>query len=210
MALPTLIGNDGRRAVIAFTGTESLRRWKEDARPVPAPASRVWAAAVGEADAVVIDVAGPVPLVVEGARLRALASGEPPPLPYEDPDIRAEVAAVTPEFTLAPGSDTDLAITLPAADAGEARRAAGELATRLGGRLRRGIEIRLLLSRTHAPDSPPHRQAPSARPPAQGVLAVVYPAGTGNGRRRGPRRGLHRRRGGAAAPSAAFATSFLG
>jgi hypothetical protein len=159
MALPTLIGNDGRKAIIAFTGTESLRRWKEDARPVPAPASRVWTAGLSEADAVVIDVAGPVPLVVEGARLRALADGGPPPLPHEDPDIRAEVAAVTPEFTLAPGGgDTDLTVILPAADIDEAHRAAGELAARLAPRLRRGIEIRLLLSRTYPPDSPPPRR----------------------------------------------------
>ena len=90
MALPTLIGNDGRKAVIAFTGTDTLRRWRADARPVPVPGrASVAAVAPTEADAVVIDVAGPVPLVVEGARLRALASGEPPPLPHEDPDIRA-------------------------------------------------------------------------------------------------------------------------
>lgn len=159
MALPTLIGNDGRKAIIAFTGAESLRRWKEDARPVPAPASRVWTAGLSEADAVVIDVAGPVPLAVEGARLRALAGGAPPPLPHEDPDVRAEVAAVTPEFTLAPGGgDTDLTVILPAADIGEAHRAAGELAARLAPRLRRGIEIRLLLSRTYPPDSPPPRR----------------------------------------------------
>ncbi|MFY9867365.1 MAG: SseB family protein, partial [Trebonia sp.] len=55
MALPTLIGNDGRKAVIAFTGTEALRRWKEDARPVPVPGRSVWAAARAEADAAVID-----------------------------------------------------------------------------------------------------------------------------------------------------------
>ena len=73
MALPTLIGNDGRTAIIAFTGAEALRRWKEDARPVPVPARSVWAAARAEADAAVIDVAGPVQLVVEGARLAALA-----------------------------------------------------------------------------------------------------------------------------------------
>src|SRR5215470_7891218 len=30
MALPTLIGNDGRTAIIAFTGTETLSRWQED------------------------------------------------------------------------------------------------------------------------------------------------------------------------------------
>ena len=142
MAIPTLIGSDGSRAVIAFTGTESLRRWKDDARPVPVPASRVWAAALAEADAAVIDVAGPVPLAVEGARLRALAHGEPPPLPHEDPDIAAEVAAVTPDFTLGPGGpDSDLTVTLKTANMDHAR----QIALRLAPRCRRGIEIRTLL-----------------------------------------------------------------
>jgi type III secretion system (T3SS) SseB-like protein len=154
MALPTLIGNDGRAAVIAFTGAETLRRWQDDARPVPVTAAQVWAAAVSEADAVVIDVAGPVPMVVEGARLAALANGEPPPLPHEDPDIRAEVAAVTADFTLAPGSPgTDLTVTLGTTDMAEAREAAGQIAARLAPRLRRGIEIRTSLSRTSAADS---------------------------------------------------------
>ena len=149
MALPTLIGTDGRIAIIAFTGTETLSRWQEDARPVPVPARRVWAAAHAEADAAVIDVAGPVPLVTEGARLRALASGQPPPLPHEDPDIHAEVAAVTPDFTLeAGGSGTDLAVILKTQDMDQVRRYAEQIAGRLSVRLRRGIEIRAFLSRT--------------------------------------------------------------
>ena len=149
MALPTLIGSDGRKAVIAFTGTGSLRRWKDDARPVPVPARSVWEAARAEADAAVIDVAGPVPLVVEGARLSALANGEPPPLPHDDPDIRAEVAAVTSGFTLEPGGrETDLTVTLATKDMTEASEIAGQLAIRLASRLRRGIEIRTSLSRT--------------------------------------------------------------
>jgi hypothetical protein len=143
MALPTLIGNDGRKAVIAFTGTDTLRRWQQDARPVPVPARQVWTAALSEADAAVIDVAGPVQLVVEGARLAALANGQPPPLPHEDPDIRAEVAAVTGDFTLAPGGPgADLAITLATKDMAQARDAAGQIALRLAPRLRRGIELR--------------------------------------------------------------------
>jgi hypothetical protein len=155
MALPTLIGNDGRTAIIAFTGTETLSRWQEDARPVPVPARQVWAAAHAEADAAVIDVAGPVPLVIEGARLRALADGQPPPLPHEDPDIRAEVAAVTPDFTLqAGGRDTDLAVTLKTTDMDQVRRYAEQIAVRLSVRLRRGIEIRTFLSRTQAAGSP--------------------------------------------------------
>jgi hypothetical protein len=145
MALPTLIGNDGRKAVIAFTGTETVRRWRADARPVPVPAPRLWPAVAAErADAVVIDVAGPVPLVVEGARLRALASGAPPPLPHEDPDIRAQVAAAADDFTIEPGNeDAELTITLKAADLATARAAAEAIAARLAPRLRRGIAIRL-------------------------------------------------------------------
>jgi hypothetical protein len=145
MALPTLIGNDGRKAVIAFTGTLAIRRWRQDARPVPVPAARLWPAVAAErADAVVIDVAGPVPLVVEGARLSALANGEPPPLPHEDPDIRAQVAAVTPDFTLGPGGpDADLTITLRTPGLAEARAAAEAIAARLAPRLRRGIAIRV-------------------------------------------------------------------
>jgi hypothetical protein len=145
MALPTLIGNDGRKAVIAFTGTDTVRRWRADARPVPVPASRLWPAVAAEqADAVVIDVAGPVPLVVEGARLRALASGTPPPLPHEDPDIRAQVAAVTDDFTLGPGGqDAELTVTVKTRDLAAARAAAGAIAARLAPRLRRGIAFRV-------------------------------------------------------------------
>ena len=166
MALPTLIGTDGRIAIIAFTGTETLSRWQEDARPVPVPARRVWTAAHAEADAAVIDVAGPVPLVIEGARLRALANGQPPPLPHEDPDIHAEVAAVTPDFTLAAGGrGTDLAVTLKAADMDQVRRYAEQIAVRLRVRLRRGIEIRAFLSRTQAAGSPAPHWDPRAAPP---------------------------------------------
>lgn len=143
MALPTLVGNDGRKAVIAFSGMSALRSWRPDARPIPVPAPRLWPAAVAEADAVVVDIAGPVPLVIEGARLRALANGEPPPHAHEDPDIRALVAEVVAGFTLEPGGPAaDLVIFLRTADMAAARAVAGQLAPRLRPRLRRGIEIR--------------------------------------------------------------------
>jgi SseB protein N-terminal domain len=145
MALPTLIGNDGRKAVIAFTGVETLTRWRADARPVPVPAPRLWPAVTAEeADAVVVDVAGPVPLVIEGARLRALAAGEPVPPPHADPDIRAEVTAVTDGFALGPGGeDADLTVTLAADDPAAASAAAQAIAARLAPRLRRGITFRI-------------------------------------------------------------------
>ena len=93
MALPTLVAQDGSRAVLAFTCLDALKRWRSDARPVPVPAASAWLAGTQEASAVVIDVAGPVPLAVEGARLAALAEGRPVPLPHQDPEVLAALHA---------------------------------------------------------------------------------------------------------------------
>jgi hypothetical protein len=155
MALPTLIGRDGRRAVPAFTCLDSLRRWEAGARPVPVAARQVWLGATGDSRAVVIDVAGPVPFVVEGARLAALAGGDCAPLAWADPDVHEIVAAVlaghseVASFTLGPaGTGRDLAINVTMVDQ-RASRAIGDVAevvaadvmARLGRRLRRGVEI---------------------------------------------------------------------
>ena len=76
MATLLLRGHDGRAALLAFTGLPSLQRWRADARPVPVRAAEAARAAVQEgADALVVDVAGPVLLAVEGEALRALADG---------------------------------------------------------------------------------------------------------------------------------------
>jgi hypothetical protein len=161
MVLPTLIGRDGRPAVPAFTSLDALARWRPNARPVPAEAGRVWRAAVADRCAVVIDVAGPVPLAVEGARLEALAAGRSVPPAHEDPDVRAEVeAAIVGEpaitgFSLGPGHPagadaTDLAVRLRVVGSDwppAANRVAGRVAARLAGRLRRGVEF----SVTHDP-----------------------------------------------------------
>jgi hypothetical protein len=150
MVLPTLIGRDGRPAVLAFTSLDALARWRPNARPVPAEAGRVWRAAVADGCAVVIDVAGPVPLAVEGARLQALAAGQPVPPAHEDPDVRAEVeVAVAAEplitgFSLAPSHEVDLAVRLRVAGADwqpAVNRVANGIAARLAGRLRRGVEF---------------------------------------------------------------------
>lgn len=155
MALPTLVGQDGRRAVPAFTSLDALIRWRPAARPVPTQARLVWRAAIADSCAVVIDIAGPVPLAIEGARLVALARGEAVPLPHEDPDVFDAVAAVVAEqpgeasISLAPGEaggDLVIQLALPAgphgARADELARliGAGVLAS-LGARLRRGIAI---------------------------------------------------------------------
>ena len=152
MSLPTLIGRDGRAAIPAFTSLDTLARWDPRARPVAALAELVWRAAVDSSSAVVVDVAGPVPLAVEGARLAALADGQPVPLPHQDPDVLDAVrAAANGEpaiagLRLVAGTDLQVELTLAdgcAAAAGEeaARRLGNDLMSQLGGRLRRGITI---------------------------------------------------------------------
>jgi hypothetical protein len=165
MAMPTLVGADGRSAIPAFTCLESLTRWQAGARPVPVPALGVWQTAYGQSAAVVIDVAGPVPFAVEGSRLAALARGEDPPFPHADPDVRqviAEVLADHPEvasFDLENGSgganaaaEHDLAIVLALTGDATVTLGGAELAelggsivvevmSRLAGRLRRGVGI---------------------------------------------------------------------
>lgn len=157
MALPTLIGADGRAALPAFTCLDSLIRWRADARPVPVPAAGVWQSGVQEASAVVIDVAGPVPFAVDGARLAALASGGQVPLPHEDPDVvdlaRGVLAAepAIAAFRLQPGGHgTDLTVCLvpgPAATQAQVRdaieRVSASVMAGAQGRVRRGIEVAL-------------------------------------------------------------------
>ena len=76
MATVLMRGQDGRTALLAFCGSESLRRWNADARPVPVTARDAARSARQDgADALVLDVAGPVLFVVEGEDLTALADG---------------------------------------------------------------------------------------------------------------------------------------
>ncbi len=155
MSLPTLVGRDGRRAIPAFTCSQALAMWRQQARPVPEPAAQVWRAAAEDACAVIVDVAGPVPIAIDGARLAALADGRPVPLPHQDPDVLAAVRAAGAGLpaiaglsvvAAADGSDLQINVTLAdgcAAVAGQeaARRLGAEVMASLGGRLRRGIAV---------------------------------------------------------------------
>jgi hypothetical protein len=155
MSLPALVGRDGRRAIPAFTCVETLAMWQQQARPVPALAGQVCRAAAEDSCAVVVDVAGPVPIAIDGARLAALAEGRPVPPPQEDPDVLAAVhAAAAGQPAIAglslaatsDGSDLQINVTLAdgcaTADGQEAARqlGAGVMAA-LGGRLRRGVAV---------------------------------------------------------------------
>jgi hypothetical protein len=164
MALVTLTGGDGRRALPAFTSLEALHRWNPAARPVPAEARRVCLAALTEnADLVVIDPSGPVTYRIEGPALRALAAGREPVPALQDTEVVAVVrAAVEAEPALAaaylfPADSADFVLGLVlGAGADErpepevAREVAGRIAAALADepvlreRLDRGMELAVL------------------------------------------------------------------
>jgi hypothetical protein len=155
MAMPKIVGRDGRQAMPAFTCLDAVQRWRPAARPVPVPASGVWQSAIQESCAVVIDIAGPVPIVVEGSRLAALAGGGDVPAMHEDPDVWQQVAAAAAE--IAPGIrvrlsqpngglDFTLELAPPAGSSGlvpdeVATRVADAVHDRLPGRIRSGIAV---------------------------------------------------------------------
>ncbi|MFP5283509.1 MAG: SseB family protein [Actinomycetes bacterium] len=77
MAVVSLARADGRRGLLAFTGLDALHAWEPDARPVPVtPDVAAQAAAADGAVALLVDLAGPHPLVIEDEVLAALAAGQ--------------------------------------------------------------------------------------------------------------------------------------
>lgn len=76
MAAVSIQRPDGRRGMLAFTGVEPLRRWDPAARPLPVTAREAAETALGDgADALLVDLAGPVRLVLEGEDLAGVAGG---------------------------------------------------------------------------------------------------------------------------------------
>lgn len=76
MAVVSMVNEHGRRGLLAFTGIDSLAAWDPAGRPVPALGSAAARAAIDDgAEGVVLDVAGPYPVVLTGPSLTALADG---------------------------------------------------------------------------------------------------------------------------------------
>jgi SseB protein N-terminal domain len=160
MAVVTVVGRDGRTALPVFTAVDTLARWRPDARPVPLDARRAALAAYDEqADALIVDIAGPVRHVVRGPALRALAEGRELRPAHDDPEVlaairraAASVDSVTAVYA-APGQDADLRVTLGLAEGlaqEEMRRAAGTVADLLSAdpvlraRLCAGLDLAVL------------------------------------------------------------------
>jgi SseB protein N-terminal domain len=159
MALVTLTGPDGRRALPVFTSGETLARWDAAARPVPVASRRAVASAVAEGcDLLVLDPAGPVTFVVTRPALWAIGQGRDWCPAHEDPDVLAALERTTRDepdvraVTAQPGSEAQLRVVLrvrPGLDADALRALAG----RVGKALRasdvvtervEGMELQLL------------------------------------------------------------------
>lgn len=165
MAVPTIVGPDGRKALPAFTSTDALTRWRPDARPVPVDARRAALATYSEgADTLLLDMAGPVAYELTGPALRAVAEGRPLVPAHEDPEVvaavRAAVAAepVVDAAYLGPAEAADVQLALvAAAPPQEITAAAQRIAARLAeadvlrGRLTRGLDLALLAPGSPAP-----------------------------------------------------------
>lgn len=94
MALVTLTGKDGRRALPVFSGTAALAAWDGAARPVPVEAARAAQACVAEGcDLLLLDPAGPATVLVPRPAVWAVGQGRawlPSP---DDPEVAAAVRA---------------------------------------------------------------------------------------------------------------------
>ena len=161
MAVPTLQGPGGRKALLAFTSTDALAAWRADARPVAVPLRQALEALAQEgADTLLLDIAGPVAYELTGGALREAARGEGGAL--EDPAVRealrtalaAEPGVARAHLTAgAEGSDGTLGLVLArgADPAATGQSLAGALAADpvLRAGLREGLDLALL-----PPDTP--------------------------------------------------------
>jgi hypothetical protein len=66
IAVPRLVGADGRHALPVFSSYDALRSWRADARPAPMSGEQAIVGALVEGyDAVLLDPAGPVTHLIE-------------------------------------------------------------------------------------------------------------------------------------------------
>lgn len=141
MALVTLTGADGRRALPVFTGLKSLQQWDSYARPVPVECRRAAVSAVAEGcELMVVDPAGPVTFVVSRPALWAVGQGRPWLPAHRDPDVAAVLsdAADSVEGVVRvvaePGREADLRVVVavaPGVDSDALHRLAAEVGERL-------------------------------------------------------------------------------
>ena len=95
IALALLDDGAGRRALPVFSSVATLARWDPRARPVPVEGPRAAAVAQAEgAQDLVVDLAGPVPVVLGEREVRALLRPVPTVPAYADEELVRALRAV--------------------------------------------------------------------------------------------------------------------
>lgn len=90
LAIVTVTGPDGRTVLPAFTSVDAMRAWNPEARPIPAGAVRVAAAAVHEGtDLVVVDPTSETEFVLRRPTILAIAQGTLWAPSHQDPAVLA-------------------------------------------------------------------------------------------------------------------------
>ncbi|MDT0442892.1 SseB family protein [Streptomyces johnsoniae] len=171
MAVLTLAVPDGRRALPVFTATDTLARWRGDARPVAVTVRQALSAAVQEgAGALVLDVAGPVAYTLAGPALRTVAAaGTPAAGPAVERAVH-EVLRAEPAVDAArlvpggPGDEADGTLALVLAERAPAAETVGRLARALAAdevlrtHLVRGLKIAVLPPGSALPGGPAYHR----------------------------------------------------
>lgn len=134
MATVSVQGPHGERGLLAFTCDSALTAWSALARPVPALARSVAAAALDEgADVLVIDAQTDHTLMVDLPGILALAQGREWLAPIADPQVQEEISScigavsmpVDVAFELRPGTGgAELHLVLLAAPDGNREQVA--------------------------------------------------------------------------------------
>lgn len=97
LSIITVAGPDGRPILPVFSSVDAMQRWRADARPVPASATRVALAAASEqTDRVIIDARGDE-LVLPRPAVWAIARGARWVPALEDPEVVEALAAPAEE-----------------------------------------------------------------------------------------------------------------
>lgn len=119
MATVTITNELGHKALVCFTGVDSVASWRPDARPIPVAGIEAAQAALQEdCDALLIDIAGPDQYALAGTGLWALAAGAEWVHPLQEPEVVAELdralaqSGLTGRFVVDPSTIDGVALVL--------------------------------------------------------------------------------------------------
>jgi hypothetical protein len=136
MATVTITDARGHKALMCFTGVDSVGSWREDARPIPVAGVEVAQAALQEGcTALLLDLAGPNRYALAGTGLWALAAGGPWRHPLDEPEVEQALASALVDSGLAgrfvadPSTIDGVALVLDAPDVQRAQSLAERLSS---------------------------------------------------------------------------------